>query len=61
MVLVALGRWNNAAGSWFVRERIYWRGYHWTPFVRVRWRRYEFAMHRQIKRGKRGLGKPTIE
>lgn len=35
---VALGRWNHAAGRWFIRERIWWRGYRWTPFVRVRWR-----------------------
>ena len=44
MIFVALGRWSNAAGRWFIRERIYRRGYRWTPFVRVRWR-YEFAMH----------------
>ena len=44
MIFVALGRWNRAAGRWFIRERIWWRGYRWTPFVRARWR-YEFAMH----------------
>ena len=38
MIFVALGRWNHAAGRWFARERILWHGYHWTPFVRVRWR-----------------------
>lgn len=44
MIFIAFGRWSNAAGSWFIRERILWRGYRWTPFVRIRWR-YEFAMH----------------
>lgn len=44
MIFIAFGRWSNAAGSWFFRERIWWRGYRWTPFVRIRWR-YEFAMH----------------
>ena len=43
MIFIAFGRWNHSAGSWFIRERIYWRGYRWTPFVRVRWR-YELAM-----------------
>ena len=36
---VALGRWSSASGRWFTRERIYWKGWKWTPFVRVR-RRY---------------------
>lgn len=44
MIFVALGRWNHSAGRWLIREHIRWRGYRWTPFVRVRWR-YEFAMH----------------
>lgn len=35
---VALGRWNHAAGRWFARERIWWRGHCWTPFVKVKWR-----------------------
>ena len=50
MIFMAFGRWSNAAGRWFIRERIYWRNcwwwhsYCWTPFVRVRWR-YPLAMH----------------
>jgi hypothetical protein len=44
MMFIAFGRWSNAAGRWFIRERIYWRGYRWMPFVRVR-RRYPLAMH----------------
>ena len=44
MILIALGRWNHSAGHGLIRERIWWRGYRWTPFVRARWR-YQFAMH----------------
>jgi hypothetical protein len=38
MLWIASGDWNNAAGRAFVRSRIWWRGYKWTPFVTVRWR-----------------------
>lgn len=38
IIFVAFGRWSSASGRWFTRKRIYWRGYKWTPFVRVRWR-----------------------
>lgn len=38
MPFVALGEWSSAHGRWFTRTRIYWKGYKWTPFVRVRWR-----------------------
>lgn len=43
MILIALGRWNHSAGRWLIRERIWWRSYHWTPFVWVRWR-FQLAM-----------------
>ena len=38
MIFVALGRWSSAHGRWFTRERIYYKGYRWTPFVHVSWR-----------------------
>lgn len=51
MIFIAFGRWDNAIGHWFIRERIWWRAcplssqaYCWMPFVRVRWR-YPLARH----------------
>ena len=40
MIVLSLGRWNHAAGRWFIRERIWFRGYIWTPFCRIerRWK-----------------------
>jgi hypothetical protein len=38
MIVPSLGTWSTAAGRWFVRERIYWRG-RWSPLARMR-RRY---------------------
>jgi hypothetical protein len=35
MYWVAFGRWRSAAGSHFIRHRVYLRG-RWTPFVRMR-------------------------
>ena len=37
-MILNFGRWSNAAGQWFVAERIYCRG-RWTPLCRLR-RRY---------------------
>lgn len=39
MFWISFGRWNHSAGHFFIQERIYRKGYIWTPFVRVR-RRY---------------------
>ena len=39
MYWISLGRWNGAHGRFFSRERIWWKGYIWTPFVRVCLRR----------------------
>ena len=39
MFFVAFGKWERAANRHFVQKRIYWRGYKWTPFVRVKRRR----------------------
>ncbi|MCP4538530.1 MAG: hypothetical protein GY832_15450 [Chloroflexi bacterium] len=35
MIWLSFGKWAHAAGRFFVSERIYWKGYMWTPFVRV--------------------------
>lgn len=40
MIFIAFGRWNHSAGRRFISERIWWKGYCWTPFVRVR-KRYK--------------------
>jgi hypothetical protein len=37
-VWISFGRWSSASGPLFIRKRIYWHGYRWTPFVRVFWR-----------------------
>ena len=34
-MLIRLGRWDRAAGRWFIWRRIWWGGYRWTPFCRV--------------------------
>lgn len=38
MIFISFGRWSSSHGRWFTRERIYWKGYRWTPFVRISWR-----------------------
>lgn len=38
MISVSFERRSSAHGCWFTRQRIYWRGWRWTPFVRVSWR-----------------------
>jgi len=40
MIVISFGRWNSASGHSFVRTRIYWKGYKWTPFCHIR-KRYE--------------------
>lgn len=44
-IVPRFGRWNSAAGRRFIWQRIYWDGWRWTPFCRVR-RRYE-SIHDQ--------------
>lgn len=39
MYAIRLGRWSNAAGRFFLWDRIYSKGFKWTPFVRVRRRK----------------------
>jgi hypothetical protein len=36
MFLVNFGRWGHAGGKWFAWERVYYKGYKWTPFVKVK-------------------------
>lgn len=36
MYALSFGRWDHAAGRWFVRERVYMNGYKWTPIVKVK-------------------------
>jgi hypothetical protein len=38
MIIIRFGRWNGGADSRFIYERIWWKGYKWTPFVRIRCR-----------------------
>ena len=38
--MISFGTWDRAAGACFCRERIWWKGYKWTPFVRIS-RRYK--------------------
>jgi len=40
MIVINFGKWDNAAGRWFVRKRIYINGYKWTPFCKIS-RRYK--------------------
>lgn len=35
MIIISFGKWNTAAGRWYIRERIY-VGYKWTPFCKIR-------------------------
>jgi hypothetical protein len=34
MIILKLGRWNNAAIGKYCYQRIYRKGYKWTPFVK---------------------------
>ena len=40
MVTVAFGRWSDCAGRFFTLKRIYYKGYKWTPFCRIK-KRYK--------------------
>jgi len=40
MIWIKFGKWNHAARRWFIYDRIYRKGYKWTPLVRVQ-RRYK--------------------
>jgi len=39
VIVLRLGRWNHHAASRFVYERIWWKGYIWTPFCWMERRR----------------------
>jgi len=38
MIIPRLGKWSNAAGFFFIWERLYLHGWKWTPFCRIRLR-----------------------
>lgn len=38
MIWISFGKWNGAVGRFFIRRRLYWKKYKWTPFVWVAWR-----------------------
>ena len=38
MIWVSFKKWSNGGGAIFCYKRIYWKGYRWTPFIRVFWR-----------------------
>lgn len=40
MILPMLGRWSSWRSRWFVFERVYYKGWRWTPFVRISRRKY---------------------
>lgn len=48
MIVVAFGRWSGSAGRLFIRRRIYWKGYRWTPFVHIA-RRYRGDLPRSAE------------
>jgi hypothetical protein len=29
--VISFGKWGHSGGYFFVRQRIYWRGWRWTP------------------------------
>lgn len=35
VIWLSFGRWAASAGRWLIWDRLYWRGYRWTPFCRV--------------------------
>jgi len=34
----SMGKWSHSAGTWFICNRWYYKGYQWTPIVSVQWR-----------------------
>lgn len=32
---ISFGKWYSAAGTHFIRKRIFINGYRWTPFVKI--------------------------
>ncbi len=36
MILLRCGRWHMQGGRWLIWERLWRKGYLWTPFCRVR-------------------------
>jgi hypothetical protein len=43
MIVLSLERWDFAAGRWFVRTRVYFRGYIWTPLCKIYLRKTYFC------------------
>jgi len=39
MIIISFGKWFSSYGRWFVRERILFKGYIWTPFCKIKLRR----------------------
>lgn len=37
---LSFGRWSTCTGALFIRERIYRKGFKWTPFIRY-YKRYD--------------------
>lgn len=35
MIWINLGRFSHRGGRWLFWQRIYWRGWRWTPFCHV--------------------------
>lgn len=38
MITLGFGRWSSASGRWFIRRRLYFGRYRWTPFCTLEWR-----------------------
>ena len=38
IIIPRFGRWNSHHSRHFVFERVWWRGYKWTPFCKMRLR-----------------------
>ena len=39
MIMIRFGRWSRAGGKIFTWQRIYFKGYKWTPFVLIKRRK----------------------
>lgn len=40
MITLSLAKWSSASGSFFIRERYYYKG-RWTPFCKIRLRYFK--------------------
>lgn len=50
MIFLNFGKWSNAAGSFLILERYYYKGY-WTPFCKIRLRYFK-TMRQMMKKMK---------